>query len=103
MEHFTPPYPRRREDLREHALPDGVLLYSPPQMRAFFLNPSAYAVWELCDGTRPIQQIAEELAQELNRPATDILQDVANAVDQLQKEGLLISPPEGAQGGPPSA
>jgi len=79
-------------------LPDGVLLYSPPQMRAYFLNASAYAVWELCDGTRSVEQIAEELAKEVGRAAADILPDVAKAIDQLQQEGLLLSQPDDARG-----
>ncbi|MGQ9525327.1 MAG: PqqD family protein [Armatimonadota bacterium] len=92
-------HPRRREDLRENPLPDGVLLYSPPQMRAYYLNASAYAVWELCNGTRSAQQIAEELARDVGCSAEDILSDVTSTIVRLHEEGLLLNEPEDAQGG----
>lgn len=66
-------------------------MYDPPRGEAFTLNRSARAVWSLCDGSRTIREIANELAEWLQSPADEILCDVRTSVQALDGLGLLES------------
>jgi coenzyme PQQ biosynthesis protein PqqD len=60
--------------------------------RGLALNESAAAIAKLCDGTRTVAAIVEELATEAGLAATesdDIERDVIAFVEQLAKKGLL--------------
>ena len=57
--------------------------------QAFTLNRSAVAIWELCDGTRTVEEITEELGQCLGRSRTTLLTDVMRGVNRLHELGLL--------------
>jgi hypothetical protein len=68
-----------------------IVVYSPATSQAASLNESARAIWELCDGTRTIDDICTELAQWTKLPAIQLRDDVLNAVDQLCALDLLTS------------
>jgi coenzyme PQQ synthesis protein D (PqqD) len=78
---------RRREGLSERALPDELVLYDPETDKAYLLNRSAAAIWDLCDGERSMPELAAELAGGV--PGEILLQEVASAVERLYAEGLL--------------
>jgi hypothetical protein len=70
---------------------DEIVVYSPATSQAASLNESARAIWELCDGTRSIDDICTELAQWTRLPAAQLRDDVRNAVDRLRALDLLIN------------
>ena len=53
------------------------------------LNASAAAIAQKLDGTRTIDEIAEELAREHGAPVAEVERDVAALVEQLAAKGLL--------------
>lgn len=83
-------------ELRRPALASGVRLHRD-QVRdrdvllypegALVLNETAAAVLELCDGTRTIEQIANELSPRYG--GADIRDDVAELIDGVAAQGLL--------------
>lgn len=81
--------PRRRSTVRQHELPDGLLIFNPQSLKAFALNASASAVWDLCDGNHTIADIALELSQCAGRTPEELLPDVATAVQKLLELGLV--------------
>ncbi len=116
--------PRRRTDLISTALPDGLFVFDPVQVRAHALNPSAAMVWERCDGTRTIEEISRAIRDELGSsrtpgavddPADDdrgddagdddeppllpreLTGDIALAVAHLTHEGLLDGDRDGGE------
>jgi hypothetical protein len=81
--------PRRREGIEAHSVLDELVLYVPGQELGVSLNPSARAVWELCDGQRTLAEISQELGQDVGCPGDDLLADVEAAVRQLSELGLV--------------
>ncbi len=81
--------PRRATQLLEYRLGDESLVYAHENATAYALNRSAMAVYELCDGTRSVEEIAVELAGSLGCERDRLREDVERAVGQLQTFGLL--------------
>jgi hypothetical protein len=82
----------RRNDICEYPLGDEMVLYWPTGDRAFSLNSSARAVWELCDGRHSVPAITDRLAARFGSPreALEILQaDIDATIRQLYDSGLL--------------
>ena len=83
---------RPKQAERVRAFPMGeteVLLFAEGRQVVHTLNVSAWSVWELCDGTRTVRQIADELSGIVRRPAGDLLPDVTASVRELGSLGLL--------------
>ncbi|HTD45866.1 MAG TPA: PqqD family protein [bacterium] len=81
--------PARLSGTEEHRLDEELLVYVPRSEKAFTLNRSAVAIWELCDGTRTVEEITEELGQCLGRSGTALLTDVIQGITRLHELGLL--------------
>ncbi|HTP49041.1 MAG TPA: PqqD family protein [Casimicrobiaceae bacterium] len=74
-------------ELRE--VTDGFVAYDPRRDRLHFLNSTAAMLLESCDGKLRAGELAQLLASafELQQPPLD---EVANCLDRLVAEGLLI-------------
>jgi Coenzyme PQQ synthesis protein D (PqqD) len=83
--------PYRRPGVIHYEAADEIVVYCPATSQAASLNESARAIWELCDGTRTIDDICTELAQWTTLPATQLRDDVLNAIDRLCALDLLTS------------
>jgi hypothetical protein len=83
------PRPVRSQAARAYRLGDELLVYVPRSDTAHALNRSAAAIWELCDGTRTVEEISQQLADYVSRPADALVSDVKLGVEQLCKLGLL--------------
>lgn len=68
-----------------------MILLDPNSGSYFSLSDVGARIWELCDGERTVQQIAEELAEEYDAGADQILADALELVRELDAEGLLAS------------
>ena len=84
-----PSRPVRQDGVRAYQLGGESLLYVAEAETAHALNASAMAIWELCDGTRTAEQIAEELGRWLDRPAATLLEDVEHGLSQLASRKLV--------------
>ena len=80
-----------REELQYRELDDGGVIYDTVTERIHSLNASAAYIWNCCDGSHTLQQIANELHQYANVPLERAIDDVQQTVAQFQKEGLLRS------------
>ncbi len=89
MTDSPPSRPVRQAGVRAYHMGRESLLYVADAETAHALNTSAMAIWELCDGTRTAEQIAEELGRWLDRPAETLLDDVEHGLSQLASLKLV--------------
>ncbi len=69
---------------------DGkTVLYRQSTDKTIYLNESAAAVWQLCDGKRTVQQLAGLLADAYPEMRAEVVAGVNQAVDDLYREGAL--------------
>ena len=84
-------FPVVREDLQYRELDDGGVVYDTASERIHTLNLTAAFIWNCCDGSHTLAQIASELCQSANVSAEAALSDVREALTYFQREGLLRS------------
>jgi hypothetical protein len=72
-------------------LGDELLIYSSEQELGITLNHSSKQIWQLCDGTHTIEEIATLLSQQLGCVGDALLIDICNTVMQFHNLGLLES------------
>ena len=65
--------PVRSEGLNIDEADDGLVIFDPVEDMVHHLNPTAAIIFDLCDGSRGLDQIAALLAEvyELNEPARE--------------------------------
>ena len=49
------------------------------------------AIWYLCDGSRSVVEISEQLGEWVDREGEELIEDVRHGVSEFQKLGLLMS------------
>ena len=80
--------PKAREnDLVVQELKDEVLIYDLKINKAYCLNETSAAIWNLCDGHNSVSDISRKLSNRLKQLVTDDL--VYLALDQLKTDELL--------------
>ena len=77
----------RKNDIVVQELKDETLIYDLKTSKAYCLNETSALVWQLCDGTRTISDISDELSVRLKTLISE--EFVWLALDQLGKDGLL--------------
>lgn len=79
----------RQNDIVVQSVGDEILIYDLQNNKTFCLNESSALVWRLCDGTKPVSQIAAEFSRKFK---TEINEEfVWLALDGLKREKLLFS------------
>lgn len=81
----------RTADLITTELDGELLVYDRDSDRALCLNPTAAAVWRLADGTRSVDELAELLSRQSDRPLD--AEVVWFALARLERAGLLQEAP----------
>ncbi len=86
----------RKDALLVEELPDETLVYDTKRYKAFCLNKTTAAVWQLCDGLTSIEEISDKICAEFGidreknqNAGTDL---VNLALDRLAKARLLSEP-----------
>jgi hypothetical protein len=72
---------------------DELVAYSPASSQAVSLNTSARAIFELCNGTRTVDDICNELSDPAGMPPEALRADVQAAIEQMRDLGLLVASP----------
>jgi Coenzyme PQQ synthesis protein D (PqqD) len=83
------PNPKMAPDLEVNEVADGYIVYQPDRDRVHYLNQTAALVLELCNGRNAEADLPEllQLAWDLPTPPVE---DVAECLEALRKEGLII-------------
>ena len=86
---LDPIRPSQRPGTICHDVLDERVLYCPDIQQVVSLNESARAIWELCDGSRTMDDICAELTSETGLTVEQLWDDVRNAIDRLHDLKLL--------------
>lgn len=81
--------PRRRDEVRIRRAGSETTAYDPSSSAIHLLNPSALAIWELCDGETTPYEIAEAVSEVTGRPIDEVEAEVEQAVTALEELGLI--------------
>lgn len=75
--------------LRETKGKDTVL-YDGETREIHVLNPTAFAVWELCDGEHSLKDMEEIIRHKFSiSEERDVLQDIQQVIGTLAEKGLI--------------
>jgi PqqD family protein of HPr-rel-A system len=81
--------PRPYPDLTVCPLDGELVVYQPRSRRGYVLNASAAQIWSLCDGSRSVRAVADQMATDFGLDARRALADVQACLEALQQTGLL--------------
>jgi Coenzyme PQQ synthesis protein D (PqqD) len=82
--------PIARPDVLTQQLADGsTVLFDPQTSIAHELNATGALIWEYCDGTHSIGDIAALLRECFDTPTVECQKDVIQFVETLQQRALL--------------
>ena len=83
-------YPRRRGEFSSRQAGQDLVLYDSERGRLHVLNPTASAIWNMCDGSHSPDEMAGTLARSFElSPQVDLVQDVNSIIDSFVQEQLL--------------
>ncbi len=86
-------HPRARADVTATDIDDEIILYNPLDGATHALNVTAALVWDLCDGTRTLDELAAEVAATFDIPIDSARADVEPLIAQLCRLQLLDTTP----------
>jgi PqqD family protein of HPr-rel-A system len=86
--------PKARTDLTFVQIEDEAILYDPESVRLHHLNHSAALIFQLCDGSGTVEELARDIADELGLPEDDILKQVQQVVGHFEHSGILSGQPK---------
>jgi hypothetical protein len=81
--------PQRTDDVSVVEKGEGVTLQHGDDPAVFNLNPSAYAIWNLCDGATTLREMAEAIAELTSTTVDAALDEVAAAIEEFRRIGLV--------------
>lgn len=81
--------PRRSEGVAITERGEGAILRREEDPAGFDLNTSAYAIWNLCDGSTTLQEMAEAIGELTSTTVAAALDEVATAVEEFHRAGLV--------------
>jgi len=81
--------PCRQKGVREGKILGSMFLEIPGRADTVSLNSSGAAIWEVCDGTRSLAEINQELETRFEMPAGSLRPDVEVVIKRLEVIGAL--------------
>jgi len=79
-----------RPDVIYRRLVDGGMVYDSRTRRVHRLNQVAALIWEACEAGLSARDATSRLRAEYEVSAAQAEGDVADAIEQLRREGLLV-------------
>ena len=81
--------PRKSDGVYDEVLPDGgLVLFHSQRSLLLALNPTAALIWECCDGTHEVDDIAAQL-REVFPDAADAERDTRSLLAALCETGMI--------------
>lgn len=94
---FTPDrIPCRVQGAESSGLGRELVILDPAGRMLRALNASGARIWELVDGQRTVQQIADALAAELRAEPDRVLRDTVALIEALAARELIVAMQEGS-------
>ncbi|MCP4201125.1 MAG: PqqD family protein [bacterium] len=80
---------RKRSDLTERHVDDEAVVLDTGSGRVHQLNPTAWFIWDRCDGLSSVEEIILAIAKAYGMEVSEVESDVIAALDHFREEGLL--------------
>lgn len=80
QEESLPEKPARRDEIEAIPVHDDLVLYDGINKNGISLNQTARKVWDLLDGSRSVDMMAEEIAGELDITEADVIEEIKKDV-----------------------
>ena len=90
---MTHPF-RRTSGVMVREIEGEVLVLDTEADKIHQLNITASYIWNRCDGSTPINEIAEALAKDFDIGHDEATKDVIDTVAALKKQNLIVEPQE---------
>lgn len=81
--------PQRQRGVREGKILGSMFLEIPGRQDTVSLNSSGAAIWEVCDGTRSLAEVNQELEARFEMPPGSLRADVEVVIKRLERIGAL--------------
>jgi coenzyme PQQ biosynthesis protein PqqD len=81
---------RRHESVIAQQVEGQTILLRVDDGGYYAIDGVGCAIWELCDGNRPVGEIVAELTAEFDAPEATIRADVLEFIQDLRRERLLV-------------
>lgn len=81
--------PLRRPEAVVREEPTGVALYLPDREAAYSLNPTAYAIWLLCDGETTAEEMAAAVTELTGLDPEQAMSEVTATLAELSRAELV--------------
>jgi len=81
--------PLRRQQVLLRDEETRSLLVDPDRGVTHVLNPTARAIWELCDGATTLEEVVNAICQVFSVPPGPASRDVAEVLMQFEEAGLV--------------
>jgi hypothetical protein len=80
--------PRRRGDILEVDLGDGLIIYDRDANLVHRLNPSAAVVWRMCEGESSVDEMVRVIVDGLGSSPNEVNAQVTDLLRELDELGL---------------
>jgi len=81
--------PRRVGRVVQYEIDGEIVLFDPKRNRVHNLNPTAAVIWQLCDGSRTVEELAEDMAILFDTYMEVIKSDLTEFLEEFGKGHLL--------------
>lgn len=84
--------PHRKPGFIWRKVEKEIVLFNPDTNETFLLNPTAAAIWEICDGVCTIENIVDSIIErfEADKERKEITQDIVEFIKEGEKNGYLM-------------
>lgn len=82
-------HPRQSRNVVAGRFDGDLILFHQLSKQYFLLNTVAVRIWQLCDGSRPAEEVAAVIAGEFDAPPEQLADDVRQTMGGLAELGLL--------------
>ena len=82
--------PRRVGEVWVRRESEDAAIYDPATGALHRLNPSALAIWELCDGATTVEEMASAAAELTSESVTRVAADIEAVLQKLSNIGIVL-------------
>ncbi len=87
--------PRKHPDAASRVYGGDALIVLPGQSSFKILNTTGSRIWDLIDGSKTVEEIAEVIEREYDVTFDQALEDVCEFTSELEAHGMLASDSRG--------
>lgn len=81
--------PLRAQGVSVRRSSEDIMVLAPGPEAEFVLNPTAFALWQLCDGETTVEEMVEAVVQLFLITREQAARDVSAAVQRMRGAGLI--------------